>query len=45
VSGAVFVSELLAAGDVYPDANLRVRRSGGVLDLQIEPFAAGRPGT
>jgi uncharacterized protein YhdP len=45
VSGAVFVSELLAAGDVYSDANLRVRRSAGALDLQIEPFAARRPGT
>jgi uncharacterized protein YhdP len=45
VSGGVFVSKLLTAGDVYSDANLRVRRSGGALDLQIEPFAAGRPGT
>jgi uncharacterized protein YhdP len=45
VSGGVFVSKLLTAGDVYSDANLRVRRSGGTLDLQIEPFAAGRPGT
>jgi uncharacterized protein YhdP len=45
VSGGVFVSELLAAGDVYPDANLRVHRSGGALDLTIEPFAAARPGT
>jgi len=45
VSGGVFVSELLAAGDVYSDANLRVRRSGGALALQIEPFAAGQPGT
>jgi uncharacterized protein YhdP len=45
VSGGVFVSELLAAGDVYSDANLRVRRSAGALDLQIEPFAARRPGT
>jgi len=46
VSGAVFVSELLAAGDVYPDANLRVRRSAPGLDLQIEPQASERrPGT
>jgi uncharacterized protein YhdP len=45
VSGGVFVSELLAAGDVYSDANLQVRRSGGALALQIEPFTAGQPGT
>jgi len=45
VSGGVFVSELLAAGDVYSDANLQVRRSGRALDLTIEPFAAARPGT
>jgi uncharacterized protein YhdP len=45
LSGGVFVSELLASGDVYADANLRVRRSGGALALQIEPFAAGQPGT
>ena len=46
VSGGVFVSELLAAGDVYPDANLKVRRSALGLDLQIEPLAQdGRPGT
>jgi len=45
VSGGVFVSELLAAGDVYSDANLKVRRSGGALALQIEPFSAERPGT
>jgi hypothetical protein len=45
LSGGVFVSELLAAGDVYADANLKVRRSGGVLALQIEPFSAGQPGT
>jgi len=30
---------------VYADANLKVRRSGGVLALQIEPFSAGQPGT
>ncbi len=45
VSGGVFVSELMAAGDVYSDANLKVRRSGGALALQIEPFSAGQPGT
>jgi uncharacterized protein YhdP len=45
VSGGIFVSELMAAGDVYSDANLKVHRSGGALDLQIEPFAAARPGT
>jgi uncharacterized protein YhdP len=45
VSGGIFVSELLAAGDVYSDANLKVHRSGSALDLQIEPFAAPRPGT
>jgi uncharacterized protein YhdP len=46
VSGGVFVSELLAGRDVYPDANLKVRRSGPGLDLTIEPFiAGGRPGT
>jgi hypothetical protein len=46
VSGGVFVSELLAAGDVYPDANLKVRRSALGLDLQIEPLAQDRrPGT
>jgi uncharacterized protein YhdP len=45
VSGGVFVSELVAAGDVYSDANLKVRRSGGTLALQIEPFSAERPGT
>jgi uncharacterized protein YhdP len=45
LSGGVFVSELLAAGDVYADANLKVRRSGGALALQIEPFSAERPGT
>jgi uncharacterized protein YhdP len=46
VSGSVFVSELMAAGDVYPDANLKVRRSSPRLDLQIEPLAADRrPGT
>jgi uncharacterized protein YhdP len=46
VSGGVFVSELLAAGDVYQDANLLVRRSSPGLDLQIEPRAAEqRPGT
>lgn len=46
VSGGVFVSELLAGRDVYPDANLKVRRSGPGLELTIEPFiAGGRPGT
>jgi len=45
LTGGVFVSELLAAGDVYADANLKVRRSGGALALQIEPFSAERPGT
>jgi uncharacterized protein YhdP len=45
LSGGVFVRELLAAGDVYSDANLRVRRSGGALALQIEPYTAERPGT
>jgi len=46
VSGAVFVTELLAAGDVYQDANLKVRRSAPGLDLQIEPRSADRrPGT
>jgi uncharacterized protein YhdP len=46
VSGAIFVSELLAAGDVYQDANLKVRRSSSGLDLQIEPQTAQRrPGT
>lgn len=45
VSGGVFVNELLAAGDVYSDANLLVLRSGRTLDLQIEPFALRRPGT
>jgi hypothetical protein len=46
VSGGIFVSELLAAGDVYPDATLKIRRSAPGLDLQIEPLAAGRqPGT
>jgi uncharacterized protein YhdP len=45
VSGGVFVSELVAAGDIYADANLRVRRSGSALALQIEPFTAGPPGT
>lgn len=46
VSGGVFVSELLAAGDVYPDANLKVRRSAPGLDLQIERSGAyRRPGT
>jgi hypothetical protein len=37
---------LLAAGDVYPDANLKVRRSAPGLDLQIERSGAyRRPGT
>lgn len=46
VSGAVFVTELLTAGDVYQDANLKVRRSAPGLDLQIEPRSADRrPGT
>lgn len=46
VSGGVFVSELLTAGNVYSDTNLQVRRSSPGLDLQIEPPVSGmRPGT
>jgi uncharacterized protein YhdP len=45
VSGGVFVSELLKAGNVYSDANLSVRRSAGTLDLQIEPLSGAGPGT
>lgn len=46
VSGAVFVSELLSAGNVYADANLEVRPSSPGLDLKIESLASGlRPGT
>jgi uncharacterized protein YhdP len=46
VSGAVFVGELLSAGNVYADANLRVRGRGHApLGLTIEPFAPSRPGT
>ena len=46
VSGAVFVGELLSAGNVYADANLRVRGPGRApLGLTIEPFAGSGPGT
>jgi uncharacterized protein YhdP len=46
VSGAVFVSELLSAGSVYADANLRVHGPGRApLGLTIEPFAGSGPGT
>ncbi|HEY5102319.1 MAG TPA: DUF3971 domain-containing protein [Steroidobacteraceae bacterium] len=45
VSGAVFVSELLAAGDIYADAHLKVRRGAAGLDLQMEtPTSGRRPG-
>jgi uncharacterized protein YhdP len=46
VSGAVFVNELRFPGNVYADANLRLRGPGGApLDLQVEPVASRRPGS
>jgi uncharacterized protein YhdP len=46
VSGAVFVNELRLPGNVYADANLRLRGPGGApLDLQIEPVSSRRPGS